>query len=68
MFIHQWLILLHFVDVNESKIKYTNVSEVMTECIKHGETDTAFKDSPMNVRELHKYGAKVDDFLPYDLD
>ena len=69
MFIPQRLILCHFVDVNESKIKYTNVSAaVMTECIKHGETVTAFNDSPVNVRELHKYGAKVNNYLPYDLD
>ncbi len=56
MCIHQWLVLHHFVDVNESKIKYTNVSAAaMTECIKHGETVTAFNDSPVNVHELHKY-------------
>jgi hypothetical protein len=56
MFIHQWLILNHFVDVSESKIKYTDVSAaVMTECIKHGNTVTAINDSPTNVRELHKY-------------
>ncbi len=56
MFIHQWLILHHFVDVNESKIKYTNMSAaVMTECIKHGETVTAFNEKLMNVHELHKY-------------
>ena len=55
MFIHQWLILRHFVDVNESKIKYTNVSAAaMTACIKRGETVAAFNDSPTNVYELHK--------------
>ena len=61
MFIHQWIILRHFVDVNESKIKYTSMSAaVMTECIKRGETDTAFNDSPMNVHELHKYITESD--------
>ena len=56
MFIHQWLILRHFVDVNESKTQYTNVSAaVMTECIKHGDTVTAWNDSTKHVLELHKY-------------
>jgi hypothetical protein len=37
MFLHQWLILRHFIDVNESKIKFTNVSSsVMTCCIECG--------------------------------
>ena len=61
MFRRQWLILRHFVDVNESKIKYMNVSAaVMTECIKHEDTVTAFNDCPINVRELHKYILKSD--------
>ena len=56
MFLHQWLILRHFVDVNESKIKFTNVSSsVMTYCIERGQDEMAFNDCPANVHELCKY-------------
>ena len=62
MFLHQWLILRHFVDVNESKIKFTNVSSsLMTYCIKRGQDEMAFNDCPANVRELCKFIKESDE-------
>ena len=62
MFLHQWLILHHFVAVNESKIKFTNVSSsVMTYCIERVQAETAFNDCPDNVRELCKYIKESDE-------
>lgn len=55
MFIHQWFILCHFVDINKSKIKFTNVSVMgMEGCTKRDDDKTAFKDSPWNVWQLCK--------------
>jgi hypothetical protein len=62
MFLHQWLILHQFVDVNESKIKFTNVSSsVMTCYIERGEDEMAFNDCPANGRELCKYIKESDE-------
>ena len=56
MFIHQWLILHHFVSVNETKIKFTNVSEAPMECCNNcGGDYIAFNNSPGNVRRLREY-------------
>ena len=62
MFLHQWLILRHFVDVNESKIKFTNVSNVLMKyCTMLGDMELAYNDCPQNVHELHKYIKESDD-------
>ena len=62
MFLHQWLILCHFVDVNESKIKFTNVSDVLMKyCIMCGDMEQAYNDCPQSVREHHKYIKEPDD-------
>ncbi len=56
LFLHQWLILCHFIDVNESKIKFTNVSAALIEpCTKCGGAEVAFNDCPIHVEALHKY-------------
>ena len=56
LFLHQWLILCHFVDVNETKIKLTNVSAALIEpCNKHSGAEVAYNDCPIHVEALHKY-------------
>ncbi len=56
MVLHQWLILRPFLDVNESNIKFTNVSAaVMMDCTKCGDAEATFNNCPKNVRALHKY-------------
>ena len=62
MFLHQWLILRHFIDVNESKIKFTNVSSpVMTYCIERGQAEMTFNDCPANVCGLCTYIKESDE-------
>ena len=62
LFLHQWLILRHFVDVNETKIKFTNVSAALIEpCTKQGSAEAAFSDCPINVEALHKYIKESDE-------
>ena len=62
MFLRQWLIFHHFVDVNEMKIKFTNVSDVLMKyCTKCGEAEMAFNNSPQNLRQIHKYIKESDE-------
>ena len=62
MFLHQWLILHDFVDVNESRIKFSNVSNVLMKyCTVRGDMELAYNDCPQNVREFHKYIKESDD-------
>ena len=61
-FLHQWLILCHFVDVNKSKIKFTNVAASLIEpCTRCGGAEVAFNDCPINVETLHKYIKESDE-------
>ena len=62
LFLHQWLILCHFVDVNKTKIKFTNVSAALIElCTKRGGAEVAFNDCPINVEALPKYIKESDE-------
>ena len=61
-FLDQWLILCHFGDVNESKIKFTNVATSLIEpCTIRGGAEVAFNDCPINVETLHKYIKESDE-------
>jgi hypothetical protein len=62
LFIHQWLILRHFVYVNETKLKFTNVSAALIQpCTKRGGAEIAFNDCPFHVEALHKYIKESDE-------
>ena len=55
LFFHQWLILCHFVDVKQYKIKLTNVSAILvdpyTTC---GDKELAYIDTPRDVEQLQE--------------
>ena len=62
LFLHQWLILCHFVDVNVTKIKFTNVSAALIDpCTVCGGAEVAFNDCPINVEALHRYIKESDE-------
>jgi uncharacterized protein YsxB (DUF464 family) len=62
LFIHQWLILRHFVDVNPNKIKFTNVSAALVDpCTRRGNKELAYNDSPRAVEQLHCYIKESDE-------
>ena len=55
LFVHQWIVIRHIVDVKVSKIKFTNISNILLKpCIYQGEVKVAFNDSLKNVPQLHK--------------
>ena len=62
LFLHQWLILRHFVDVNVTKIKFTNVSAALIDpCTACGGAEVAFNNCPINVEALHRYIKESDE-------
>ena len=62
LFLHQWLFLCHFVDVNITKIKFTNVSATLINpCTVSGGAEVAFNDCPINVEALHRYIKEFDE-------
>ena len=62
LFLHQWLILCYFVDVNVTKIKFTNVSAALIDpCTACGGAEVAFNDCPIYVEALHRYIKESDE-------
>ena len=62
LFLHQWLILHNFVDVNITKIKFTNVSAAIIDlCTLCGGVEVVFNNCPINVEALHKYIKESDE-------
>jgi hypothetical protein len=50
LFVHQWLMIHHFVDVKVLKIKFSNISKILLEaCIHQGKDEVTFNDSPKNM-------------------
>jgi len=63
LFIHQWLIFCHFVNVNANKIKFTNVSATLVDpCTKQEDKELAYNDSPRGVEQLHCYIKESDEY------
>ena len=62
LFLCQWLIVCHFVDVNVTKIKFTNVLAALIDpCTVCGGAEVAFNNCLINVEALHRYIKESDE-------